>query len=121
MANIVDWEYYNSLHDIVDEIGFERLEPIAENQIKTVIGAYRWNHIEPDAFYYDQLKQCVCMIINKLAMYEKGGVGTGLASVSNDGYTESYAIQTHPQMLNDLRSCIVQWLSGTGLVGAYKC
>lgn len=121
MTNIVNWEYYNSLYSTVDETKFSKLEPVAENQVRTVIGVYRWNGIDPDAFYYDQLKHCICMVIDKLAMYEKSGVGTGLASVSNDGYTESFAIQTQPQMLADLRSCIVQWLSGTGLAGAYKC
>lgn len=121
MAAIVSWEYYNSLYNEVDKTTFGRLESLAEKRIRVVVGTPRWNSIAPDAFYYDQLKECICRMVNRLAVYEKSGAGAGLASVSNDGYTESYAVQTQPQMEQEVHSCIVQWLSGTGLVGAYKC
>lgn len=121
MAAIVTWEYYNSLYNEVDKATFDRLEPLAEKRIRTIVGALRWNSIDSEAFYYDQLMDCICRMVGKLASYEKGGVGTGLTSVSNDGYTENYAVQTLPQVEQEIRSCIVQWLSGTGLVGAYKC
>jgi hypothetical protein len=118
---VVNWEYYNSFFSAVDKDTFARLEPMAEKQVKAVIGAPRWNSIDPNAFYSDQLKDCICMLVDRLASYEKSGAGTGLASVSNDGYSESYALQTLPQIANELRLCVVHWLSGTGLVGAYKC
>ena len=121
MNTIVNWEYYNSLYNAVDQDVFNRLEPMAEKQVRAVVGAPRWNSIKTDAFYYDQLKDCICMLIDKLASYEKSGAGKGLASVSNDGYSESYVVQTQSQVADELRSCIIQWLSGTGLVGAYKC
>lgn len=121
MAAIVTWEYYNSLYNAVDQVTFARLEPMAEKQVRVVVGTPKWVHIDPDAFYYDQLKDCICMMVDRLASYEKSGAGAGLSSVSNDGYTENYAVQTQPQVTSELRSCVVQWLSGTGLVGAYKC
>lgn len=121
MAVIVEWEYYNSLYNTVDQPTFDRLEPLAEKRVKAVVGTFRWNSIKPDAFYYDQLKDCICRVVDKLASYEKSGVGSGLASVSNDGYTENYTVQTESQVADELRSCIVQCLSGTGLVGAYTC
>jgi hypothetical protein len=121
MITVVNWEYYNSLYNAVDKTAFDRLAPLAEKRVKSVIGTPRWNSVDPDAFYYDQLRDCICMLIDKLASYGESGAGTGLASVSNDGYTESYVIQTQPQMESELHSCIVQWLSGTGLAGAYKC
>lgn len=119
--NIVNWEYYNSLHNTVSQDDFAKLEPLAEKQIRAVIGTPRWNSIDPNAFYYDQLKDCVCAMINKLALCNKSGAGTGVSVVSNDGYSEHYVVQTHEQLASELRSCVVQWLSGTGLVGAYKC
>lgn len=121
MAAMVDWEYYNSLYNTVDQPTFHRLEPLAEKQVRTIIGTQRWNSINTEAFYYAQLMDCVCAMVNKLSVREGSGVGMGLSSVSNDGYTENYTVQTQSQMANELRSCVVEWLSGTGLVGAYKC
>lgn len=121
MNAIVSWEDYNSLYTTVDQTTFNRLEPLAEKQVRHVIGAGRWNSINPNHFYYGQLQDCICSVIDKLASYEKSGAGRGLASVSNDGYSESYVVQTQSQVAGELRSCILQWLSGTGLVGAYRC
>ena len=58
-------------------------------------------------------------MINKLVENKKSGAGKGIASVSNDGYSESYVIQTESQTRAELQSSIRAWLSGTGLVGAY--
>lgn len=121
MSAIVSWEYYTSLYDAVDETAFAKLESLAEKEVRTIIGTPRWNSIDPNHFYYDQLKDCICKMIGKLAGYEKSGVGEGIASVSNDGYSESYVVQTQAQKHAEIRSCVVEWLSGTGLVGAYRC
>lgn len=120
-SSIVSWEYYDSLYNAVDKTTFDRLEPLAEKQVRAVVGTPRWNAIAPNAFYYEQLRDCICMVVNKLAEQDKSGAGKGLSSVSNDGYTENYTVQTQSQATNELRSCITGWLSGTGLVGAYKC
>jgi hypothetical protein len=121
MNAIVDWEYYHSLYPTANQTTFTNLEPLAEREIRSVVGAHRWNSISPAHFYYDQLKDCVCRVINMLAEYAEGGVGKGLSSVNNDGYTESYVVQTQAQVNAEIRMCIIKWLSGTGLVGAYKC
>ena len=120
MSKIVDWEYYNSLYaNIKDDIEFNRLEAKAEKEVRAVIGPIRWATITEDTFGYEQLKDCICNVINKLAENEKSGAGKGIASASNDGYSESYVIQTESQMRAELQSSIKAWLSGTGLVGAY--
>ena len=120
MSMIVDWEYYNSLYDnISDNIHFTRLEKKAEKEVCSVIGPIRWAAIAEDTFGYEQLIDCICNVINKLAESEKSGAGKGIVSASNDGYTESYVIQTESQLRTELQSCIRAWLSGTGLVGAY--
>lgn len=121
MSAIVSWEYYTSLYNAVDETTFARLEPLAEKEVRTIIGIPRWRSIDPAHFYYDQLKDCICKLVDRLAKYEKSGVGEGIASVSNDGYSESYVVQTQAQKYAEIRACIIEWLSGTGLAGAYRC
>ena len=54
-----------------------------------------------------------------MAVDAKSGKGKGVSSVSNDGYSESYVVQTEEQLRNELQCSIRGWLSGTGLVGAY--
>ena len=120
MTRIIDWEYYSSLYDnITDEKQFERMNAKAEREICLVIGPIRWASITEDTFGYDQLKNCICEVVNKIVEAEKLGIGKGIASVSNDGYSENYVVQTEAQAKSELQSSIRSLLSGTGLVGAY--
>lgn len=120
MEKIVDWEYYNSLHDgVKTENDFEKAEKQAEKEVRSVIGPIRWATITEDTFGFDQLRDCICEVIDRMAENEKSGRGKGVASVSNDGYSESYTIQTEEQLRNEIQSLIRAQLSGTGLVGAY--
>lgn len=120
MSKIVDWEYYSSLFDkVTDEKDFLNLENRAEMEVSAVIGPIRWVNITADAFGYQQLQACICQVINRLAENELSGAGKGLSSASNDGYSESYVIQTESQQREELQKAIRAWLSGTGLVGAY--
>lgn len=116
----VDWEYYSSLfEEKVSEEDFEKVVALAEREVCAVIGPIRWANITADTFGFVQLKDCICNVINKNADYKASGVGKGISSASNDGYSESYVIQTEEQMRNELQDSIRAWLSGTGLVGAY--
>ena len=115
----VTWEYYSSLHNIVKQEEFERAEAIAEKEVQFVIGWIRWSNITEETFGYEQLKECICNVIDKMSKDAKSGKGKGVSSASNDGYSESYVIQTEAQLRSDLQSSIRAWLSGTGLVGAY--
>ena len=120
MSQIVNWGCYSSLYsNIKDDIKFNCLEAKAEREVRSVIGPIRWATITEDTFGYEQLKDCICNVINKLVENEKSGAGKGIASASNDGYSENYVIQTESQMRAELQSSIRAWLSGTGLVGAY--
>lgn len=49
---------------------------------------------------------------------ESTGMGTGISSVSNDGYSESYKITTVAEKESQLISIARGGLSGTGLAGA---
>lgn len=116
----VNWEYYSSLYSkIDDEKAFEKAELLAEKEVCAVIGPIRWADITENAFGYEQLQDCICKTINKMAEDAESGKGKGVASVSNDGYSESYVVQTEEQLRSELHSSIRAWLSGTGLVGAY--
>lgn len=119
MNNIVDWEYYSSLHDKVSEDEFEKSEALAEKEVALVIGSPRWEAVTDTAFYYVQLKDAICKTIDKMTEMRSSGIGKGISSVSNDGYSESYAVQTDVQARIELVLAITDWLSGTGLVGAY--
>lgn len=119
MSAIVSWEYYSSLHSKVSQDDFAKAEALAEKEVKLVVGWPRWNVLDPDAFYYEQLQDCICNVIDKTADMQKSAAGKGIGSVSNDGYSESYVVQTESQAKAELQSCIRAWLSGTGLAGAY--
>lgn len=45
MSQLVDWEYYISLHDTVKQEDFERAEALAEKEVQRVIGWIRWANI----------------------------------------------------------------------------
>lgn len=115
----VTWEYYSSLYHHISKEEFEKAELLAEKEVCAVIGPIRWAIITADTFGYEQLKDCICKVINKMVEDKKSGKGKGLSSVSNDGYSESYVVQTEEQLRSELRCSIRTWLSGTGLVGAY--
>lgn len=119
MSQIVSWEDYSSLHSIVKKDDFEKAERSAEKEVCMVIGPIRWSTITTDTFGYEQLQECICNVIDKIATDRKSGKGKGISSVSNDGYSESYVVQTEEQLRTELQSSIRAWLSGTGLVGAY--
>ena len=115
----VTWEYYSSLHSKVTEEEFDRAEALAEKEVQRVIGWIRWANITEETFGYEQLKDCICNVIDKMKTDVKSGKGKGVSSVSNDGYSESYVVQTEEQLRSELQNSIRSWLSGTGLVGAY--
>lgn len=120
MSQIVNWEYYGSLHSKVDtSASFDRYEALAEKECKNVIGAIRWADINEDTFGYDVLKDCICNVIDKMVDDENSGRGRGIASVSNDGYSETYAQTDSADLRNDMSASVRAWLSGTGLVRAY--
>ena len=119
MSQIVNWEYYSSLFDKVSKDNFDRVENRAEKAVCAVIGPIRWAGITEETFGYGQLKDCICNTMNKLVEQDASGAGKGLSSASNDGYSESYVVQTESQARAELNDSIRAWLSGTGLVGAY--
>ena len=119
MSAIVSWEYYSSLHNRVSSEDFAKAESLAEQEVRSVIGPIRWDDITDGTYGYEELKDCICKVIDTMADNESNGIGKGIVSVSNDGYTESYATTRAGEVRHDLICSIRAMLSGTGLVGAY--
>ena len=122
MAALVSWEYYSSLYSTVSEADFPKAEALAEKEVIRIVGLIHWGELNLDdldsELYGDQLKDCICKVVNFMAEAPKAQ-GKGIASVSNDGYSESYVLQKQSDALEELGKNIRSWLSGTGIVRAY--
>lgn len=122
--SLLTWERYSSLHNIVSKDDFDKAEKQAESEIRIVMGVIHFTNWIVDnpnianEIYYEQLLDCICNVINYIATVG-AKAGQGVSSVSNDGYSESYVLQTQSQATNELQKNIRLWLSGTGLVRAY--
>ena len=120
----LSWETYSSLHNAVTEDNFEKAEQIAEQDVSRVIGALRWQDLKTcditGEFFLDQFQECIAKVIDYNVEIQPK-LGSGVASVSNDGYSESYTteVQTASAAADEKNKNIRAWLSGTGLVGAY--
>lgn len=124
----ITWEYYSSLFtEIADEATFDRMNARAKVKLDAV------THMRAERFMegfnadsatgfqrqvYAQIQNTACELVNALYMQETTGMGTGIASVSNDGYSESYRIITAAEKEAQLCSIVRNGLSGTGLAGA---
>lgn len=114
MEHFINWEYYNSHFPKVSEEEFDKLLPRAEIKVNV------WTHnrsCEAVGYKLEQVKAAVANIINALAEQEKVKEHTGINSVSNDGYSESYSQISVEQMEESLKNVCFDWLSGTGLTG----
>lgn len=124
----ITWEFYSSLYtNITDEKEFNRLSKLAEIKLNAITHM-RAKHFV-DAYsedtatdfqkqVYMQIRDTFCGLLNLMSMQEASGMGTGIASVSNDGYSESYKVTTMQEKETQLTSLIRSGLSGTGLAGA---
>ena len=124
----ITWEQYCSLYtNITDETEFNRFSKLAEIKLNSITHM-RAKRFE-DAYSEDtatdfqkqvhmQIQDTFCQLINTMSVQESSGMGTGIASVSNDGYSESYKVTTAQEKEVQLTSVMRSGLSGTGLAGA---
>ena len=110
----IDWEHYSSLYTNVPEDDFPAFlqKASAKLDVHTHMRARKFEdtYDEASATYFQ--KQVHVQI------QESTGMGTGVSSVSNDGYSESYKITTVAEKESQLISITRGGLSGTGLAGA---
>ena len=124
----ITWEQYGSLYNsITDEKELDRLSKLAEIKLNAIthMRAKRFEDAYNEETATDfqqqvhmQIRDTFCQLLNAMAVQEVSGMGTGIASVSNDGYSESYKITTATEKEEQLTSLIRSGLSGTGLAGA---
>ena len=123
----IDWEHYSSLYTNVPEDDFPAFlqKASAKLDVYTHMRAKKFEDVydEASATYFQkqvhmQIQNTVCDLINALYKQESTGMGTGISSVSNDGYSESYKITTVAEKESQLISIARGGLSGTGFAGA---
>lgn len=124
----IDWEYYSTFYtEITEKETFDRLCVKAEGKLDALthmramrfMRDYRRTHATDfQKQVYTQVKNTVCELVNAIYIQEASGMGTGITSVSNDGYSESYKITTEAEKEAQIYSTIRAGLSGTGLAGA---
>lgn len=121
------WEYYSSLYLEVQEEDFAKLAAKASAKldvytclrVKKFEAAYNENAATDfQRQVHMQIQNTVCELVNALYVQETSGMGTGITSVSNAGYSESYKITTAAERDAQLLSIVRTGLSGTGLAGA---
>lgn len=103
----------------VTEDEFIKLEQIAEQKHRQVIGVIRFSALAVNHIGYIALKDSIRNAVHFLKTNESALDRSGIKSISNDGYSESYDGRTTADIENELSKNIHTWLSGTGLIGAY--
>lgn len=124
----ITWEQYCSLcNGITDEKEFNRLSRLAEIKLNAVTHRrakqFEDSYSEDTATEFQrqvhmQIQDTFCQLLTIMSVQEASGMGTGITSVSNDGYSESYKVATAQEKEVQLTSVIRSGLSGTGLAGA---
>lgn len=123
----IDWEQYSSLYSEVQEEDFDKLAAKASAKLDV------YTHMRARDFeaafdeetatnfqkqVHTQIQNTACELVNALYVQETSGMGTGIASVSNEGYSESYKVITAEEREAQLLNIVRSGLSGTGLAGA---
>ena len=124
----ITWEQYGSLYNNITDVGeFERLSKLAEIKLNAIthMRAKRSEDVYSEDAATDfqqqvhmQIQDTFCQLLNTIAVQDASGMGTGIVSVSNDGYSESYKVTTAQEKEEQITSVIRSGLSGTGLAGA---
>ncbi|MCM1232347.1 MAG: hypothetical protein NC489_19675 [Ruminococcus flavefaciens] len=125
--NYITWEDYSSLYaGIPNEETFNRImkrvktkmDAVTHMRVSRFIGSYRkTTATDFQKQVYAQIQDTACGLADLLYTQDMSGMGTGIASVSNDGYTESYTVTTAAQKEEQQWEVIRSGLRGTGLAG----
>lgn len=110
----VDFEFYQSQNRTLTEEQFNSVIIQAEDMvdIKTARRAEcvtGWKLI--------RVKKAVCALVDMMYSHGVDPTEQQLASVSNNGYSESYVKRTDEENKSALESLLFTMLSGTGLMG----
>lgn len=112
MIDVTLKEYQVIYIDIQDEAEYQRLFERAKGLLRGWT-ARRIDDVTSGADYrYEQVKSAIIHVIHFLVSQN---ANDGVVSVSNDGYSETYASAKDREA--ELKSAIFDILSGTGLMG----
>lgn len=124
----ITWEQYSSLYSgISDQKVFEKISRRAEIKLNVIthMRAKRFEDTYDEDAATDfqrqvhmQIQDTFCQLLTAINIQDISGMGTGITSVSNDGYSESYKVTTAQEKEEQLTALIRSGLSGTGLAGA---
>lgn len=116
MSGYASWEVYSTYYgEITDQSTFDRLNHRVSRLVDTFTGNRAKTATGEKA---ERVSDCVCELIDIMAGLDKSGAGRGIASVSNDGYSETYTASEPADVVKILRRAAYESLSGTGLMGA---
>lgn len=112
MSQLIDWEYYCShFPNVVPEKQFAAVEAQAEIEMNKVVKPYM-------EISEDRKKDCVFQLCNFLYSNQTTLGGKGVTSVSNNGYSENYSLQSTAQVREAMEELIYDCI-GTRLAGAF--
>lgn len=124
--NDVTWEEYSSLYSTIpDETLFNkytkralvRMNAVTHVRVSEFLKKYKKTTATNfQKQVYAQIQDTICELANIIYLQEASGIGTGVTSVSNDGYSESYAVTTTAEKEVQQTEIIRRGLRGTGLV-----
>lgn len=124
--NYITWEEYNSLYAVIpDETVLNRylkraqikMDAVTHIRVSEFVKSYRKTTATNfQKQVYAQIQDTACELANVMYTQELSGMGTGVTSVSNDGYSESYAVTTTAEKEEQQMEVIRRGLRGTGLV-----
>lgn len=112
MSQIIDWEYYSShFPQVIPEAQFAAVERQAEVEYNRVVKPYMEIPVERQQDAVFQL--CNFLYTNKASLS-----GKSVKSVSNNGYSESYALSGRDELAASIRELIYDCLD-IRLAGAF--
>lgn len=101
---VLDWEYYNSHFPKLSEDEFKSYSYGAERKVLKLLPKTFEEYTQSEQ---TDIKDCICNVLNYQSISNKA---TGLASISNDGYSESYVNKEQTQLNDDIYSIINEWI-----------
>lgn len=118
MANYdVTYAVYTANNGKADQTTFNALLAPAVRKLD-VLTNRRAQDLTSASYKYAQVQDAVCKLIDQMHVQAETAQGTGIKSVSNDGYSETYEATTPAQAAQQLREVCITALSGTGLISA---
>lgn len=112
MMNVTFEEYQELYTDVATKEDYARLYNRAEYLLRGWT-ARRIDDVKSESDYrYKQVKSAIIHVIHSIAV---SGYANSVVSVSNDGYSETYASAKDQD--DALKNAVFDILSGTGLMG----